>query len=111
MTAVRESACEVLVADPVGDVLPEDHRRQRDIARVDALGDDEDVRHDVPVLAGEPFAGAAEAGDHLVADEENSVAVADLADRLEVAIGGNDDPVRPDDGFEDDRCNLVGPSY
>src|SRR5687768_15054403 len=69
MTAVGESAREILVADPVGDLFPEDHRGQRDVARVDALGDDEDVWHDVPVLAGEPLAGATEAGDDLVANE------------------------------------------
>jgi hypothetical protein len=37
----------------------------------------------------------AEAGDHLVDDEEDLVAVADLADALEVAGGGSITPPTP----------------
>ena len=33
--------------------------------------------------------------------------VTDLADRLQVAVGRDDDSVRPDDGLEDDGCNRV----
>src|SRR5512132_3335165 len=33
--------------------------------------------------------------------------VADLADRLQVAVGRDDDPVRADDRLEDDRCDVL----
>jgi hypothetical protein len=36
------------------------------------------------------------------------VPVAGLADRLQVAVGRDDDPVRADDGLEDDRGDGVG---
>ena len=55
VAAVGEPAREVLVAHPVGDLLTHDHRAERDVARVDALGDREDVGDDVPVLAREPL--------------------------------------------------------
>src|SRR5439155_488328 len=44
---------------------------------------------------------AAEAGHHLVADEHDPVPVADLTDRLQVAVGRDDDPIRPGDRLED----------
>ena len=51
------------------------------------------VGHDVPVVDREPPAGAAEAGHHLVGDQQDAVAVADLAHALEVAVGRDEDPV------------------
>ena len=53
------------------------------------------------------LAGAAEAGHHLVADQQDAVAVADLADRLQVAVGRDDDPVRAGDRLEDDGGDGV----
>src|SRR5262245_40551726 len=103
MAGVGEAAGEVLVARPVRDRLADDHRAEWDVARVDPLRDAEDVGDDVPVLDAEPLARPAEAGHHLVGDQEDSVLVAHLADRLEVAVGRDDDAVRPGDGLEDDR--------
>ena len=57
-------------------------RAERHVAGVDPLRDGDDVGHDVPVLAGEPLAGAAEAGHHLVEDQQDAVAVAELAHAL-----------------------------
>ena len=94
MPGVREAAREEPVAHLVDDLAARDHRAERDVARVDPLRDGDDVRDDVPVLAREPPPGAAEAGHHLVEDQQDPVAVADLADRLEVAVGRRDDPVR-----------------
>jgi hypothetical protein len=108
MPAVGEPAGEVLVAHPVSELLPNDHRAERDVAGVDALGDGEDVGDDVPVLASEPLAGASEPRHDLVADQEDAVAVAHLSDRLQVALRRDDNPVRPDYRLEDDRGHLVG---
>ena len=85
----------------------DDHRAERDVAGVDALRDGEDVRHDVPVLAREPLARAPEPGHHLVEDEDDAVPVADLADRLEVAVRRDDDAVRPRDRLQDHRGDVL----
>ena len=68
----------------VGHVLGRDRRADRRVAAGQALGDRGDVRHDAPVLGGEHRPGAAEAGDHLVEDQQDPVAVADPADRRPV---------------------------
>ena len=107
MAGVGEPAGEEAVAQRLGDRLGDDHRPERHVAGVDALRDGEDVRDDVPVVAGEPLAGAAEAGHHLVQDQQDSVPVAGLSDRLQVAVGRDDDPVRADDGLEDDGGDRV----
>src|SRR5215210_7299338 len=109
VAAVGEPAREVLVLHPVGDRLPDDHGAEGHIARVDALGDREDVGHDIPVVHAEPLAGAAEPGHHFVADEQDPVPVADLADRLQVAVRRDDDPVRPDDRLHDHGGDRLGP--
>ena len=107
VAGVGEPAGEEAVAQLVGDRLGDDHRPERDVARVDPLRDREDVGDDVPVVAGEPLAGAAEPGHHLVEDQQDPVPVAGLADRLQVAVGRDDDPVRADDRLEDDGGDRV----
>ena len=109
MPRIREPAGEELVAHPVGDMRPEDHRAERDVARVDPLRHRDDVRDDVPVLAREPAAGPAEARHHLVEDEQDPVAVAHLADRLEVAVRRRDDAVRPGHGLQEHRGDGLRP--
>ena len=70
-----------LVADEgVGDILARDGSADGQVAAGEGFGDGEDVGLDAPVLRREPLAGAAEAGDDLIADEEDAVPVADLAD-------------------------------
>ena len=64
--------------------LRDDGAGQRDVGAGHRLGEGHDVRLDVPVAQGEPAAGASEAGDHLVGDEQHVVAVADLAQLGEV---------------------------
>ncbi len=109
MSRVGQPAGEELVAHPVRDVPAEDHRAERDVSRVDPLRDGDDVRDDVPVLAGEPAAGAAEARHHLVEDEQDPVAVAHVADRLEVAVRGRNDAVRPRHRLHEHRGDGLRP--
>jgi hypothetical protein len=61
-----------------------------------ATGDQ--VRRDAEGLRGEGLAGAAEAGDDLVEDQQDAVPVADLAQALQVALGGISTPVEPATG-------------
>ncbi len=107
MPRVREPAGEELVLDRLVHVLAHRHRAERHVARVDALRRRDDVRHDVPVLAREPAAGAAPARHHLVEDEQDPVPLRDLADRLEVAVGRVDEAVRADDRLHDHGGDRV----
>src|SRR5205085_5396391 len=61
-------------------------------------------------LGGEGLAGAPEATDHLVEDEQDTVLVANLAQALEIAFGWNQNPSRPRDGLDNagrDRAGTV----
>jgi hypothetical protein len=61
------------------------------------------------VLDGEVAAGAAEPGHHLVGDEEDTVAVADLPDAGQVARGSGDGPERgADDRLGDEGGDVLG---
>ena len=57
----------------------------------------------------EPPAGAAEAGDDLVGDEEHLVPVADLAHEREVVVGGIDHAAAAVDGLGDEGGHRVRP--
>ena len=67
---------------------------------------------DAPVLDGQPAAGAAVAGQHLVGDEQHVVAVADLADPLVVLRGPGPRAVtvEPMTGSAMNAAMLSGPS-
>ena len=64
----------------------DEHAAERDVAGRDRLGERREVGRDAVVVGGEPTAGAAEAGDDLVEDQVCAVLVAQLAQRLQVAI-------------------------
>ena len=103
VAAVREAAVEHPALHRLGDGVAHRDGAQRQVARRQALGHRHQVRHDVPVVDGEPAAGAAEARHDLVADHQDPVAVADLAHALDVAVGRDEDAVGADDGLEEDR--------
>ena len=69
--------------DPVGGKHSADHavRRGHSLRAGDQIGPDR------VAVAAEPLAEPAESGDHLIGAEQDSVAVADLADALEVPGG------------------------
>ena len=56
----------------------------------------------------EPAPGPPEAGHHLVGDHQDVVARADLANARDVAVGRDQDAVRPDDRLEEDRGDALG---
>ena len=68
----------------------DEHAAEREVARRDLLGEGGQVGRDAVVVGGEPAAGAAEAGDDLVEDEVRAVLVAQLAQRLQVAVRWRD---------------------
>ena len=61
------------------------HGADRHVAAAQALGDRHQVRADAVLLAGVQRAGAAHAAHHFVEDQQDAVAVADLAHALEIA--------------------------
>jgi hypothetical protein len=78
--AVEEGAllvrgAEEALVDPLG----RQRRRQRQVAAGEALGEAHQVGRHVLLLTGEHRPGAAEAGRHLVADQQHAEAVAELA--------------------------------
>jgi len=103
-----QAAGELVVLQPVGETFRHDDGAERQVTRRDALGHGHDVGDDVPVLAGEPASGAPEAGHDLVEDEQDVVAVADLADRSEVSVRRHEHAVRACHCLEDHRSDCVG---
>ena len=71
-------------------------------SRRDALGGSDQVRDDALVLAGEPRAGATEAGLDLVGDEDDAVLRGVVAQCLEEAGRGDDEPALTLDGLDQD---------
>ena len=84
------------------------HEAERPVAGGRALRRDEDVGAHAPVVEPEPAAGPAEAGHHLVGDEQDPVGPADLGDGRPVALGRlNGREGRPDDRFGDEGGDRV----
>ena len=94
-----------------GDFALGDGSRHRCVPAGKSLGDDHDVRNDVEVVDPEPAPGPTKAADHLVCNEQGTVAVADLADPGEVAGRRDDAAGCRHDRFEDDagRQFRIGP--
>jgi len=107
VTAVGESPWVHAVLEGVRNLLADDDATEWDITRVDALGEADEVGGDVPLVDGEPFTAATEAGHDLVAHHDDAVAVADLAHALQVAVRWNEDAVRADDGLHADHRHRV----
>ncbi len=98
---------EVVVLEVVGDFGGGGAEAERDVGRGDALGGDEDVGLYVPVIDGEPLAGAAPAGHHFVGDHEHAVAVADFAQARQIFGRRNQHSVGSDHRLDDDRGHVA----
>ncbi|CAB4885355.1 unannotated protein [freshwater metagenome] len=107
MPRVREPAWVRAFTECVGNALRDSHASQRQVARVHALREADEVWGDAPAIHGEPLAASTETTHHLVADHHDAVAVADVAYALEVAVRRYEDAVGSHDGLEDDRCDGV----
>ena len=107
MRLVGVAVREVVVLEVVGDLGCGGAEAERNIGRGDALGGDEDVGLHVPVIDGEPLAGAAPAGHHFVGDQQHAVAIADFAQAREVLGRRNEDAVGADDRLDDDGGHIA----
>ena len=82
MAVLEETAA---LADGAVDLAADQQRADRLVAGPQTLGHGEQVGGHAFGLAGEQRAGAAHAAHHLIEDQQHAVAIADLADALEVA--------------------------
>ena len=102
--AVLLGRAEEALVDP----LRRQGRGQRQVAAGQSLREAEQVRRDALLLAGEHRPGAAEAGRHLVADQQHAEAVAQLARSAQVARGVDQHPgCALDQRLDDHRGDLL----
>ena len=92
VTGVGEAVVELaaLVHQGLGDAVADQHAAERQVAAVDALGEGHEIGLDAVVLRAEPLAEPAEAGDHLVGDQQDAVLVADALDLRPVGVRRDD---------------------
>jgi hypothetical protein len=111
VTVVGETGPEDVVVEVAGDLLRDQHRAHRRIAGGQRLRHGDDVRLDAFVLDGEGAAGATQAGEDLVGDQQRPVAIArgaharEEAGRRDVHAVGAGDRLEEDGG---DRAPLAG---
>lgn len=98
------------LGDGRADALADQGRADRLIAGAQPLGDGHQVRRHALLLGGEQAAGAAHAAHHLVEDQEDAVAIADLAHALEIARhGGHRAERRADHRLGDEGHHVLRP--
>ena len=90
------------------DLLVHDGAREGGVCRGDALGEGNHVGCDVLRLYAEPVATAAEAGDHLVDEQQHVVLVTDLPDAGKVPLRGGVGAGGAADGLHHDGRDRVG---
>ncbi len=90
------------------DVPMHEHAAHGHGATVDRLGGGHDVRCHPELDGGEDRPGAAKAGDHLVEDQQDIVAGADLAQALQVTHRRRHHAAGADDGLHHHRANILG---
>ena len=91
----------------VGDLVVDQRRAEREIARGDRLGDRHHVRLHAPQPRARPGAGAAEAGHHLVRDQQDAVTVADLAHQRHEVVGRHDHPAGAEHRLHDEGGDRI----
>src|SRR5215831_2338042 len=89
------------------DVLRDDTGTEWHIAAADPFGQRQHVWSKVPVFEREAFAGAAEAGDDFVENEQHPILAADRLDRRPVFWRRHDGATRTHDRLADEGGNAV----
>ncbi len=93
--------------DRVVDALGYGNRAHRLRGVGQRLGHCHEVRRDAETLRREGLAGAAEAGDHLVEHQQDTVLVADFPQPLEIALGRNENAGRSGDRLDEARGDVL----
>ena len=81
--------------------LGDHHRAKREIAVGDGLGGAQEIRLHAPKARAGPCAGAAKGGDHLVGDQQNTIAAADRLDTRHEAGMRRDHAARAENWLHD----------
>ena len=102
MAVVGQASVENFVLKMLRDVMAHADRAQREIAGSQSLGHAEQIGNNLPVIDGEPLAGAAEARHDFVGDHQDAVLVAELAHAFEISIGRNENAVGAGHRLEDE---------
>src|SRR5437879_11858476 len=95
-----ESAAMVTGRKHRHDVFARQKCRDRQQAAAEGFAEDQAIRFDMLVVAGQQLAGAAPTGLYFVANKQDVMTRANFAARGQIAIGGHDDA-----GFALDRFN------
>lgn len=95
--------------DGVVDLVRDQGRAQRDIARGQPLGADQDIRRvAIKRFRREPFAQTAKTGNHLIGDIEHAVGLADLIHALVIAFGRDQHTAGAHDRLGDEGGDVIG---
>ena len=86
----------------------DDRGGHREIGARQALGERDDIGAQPVGAAAEPLAGAPEAGDHLIRDQQDVVAGQHLLHAGEIPLGRKQHAAGTHDGFRDEGGNRVG---
>src|SRR2546430_7298382 len=104
-----EPAIEDAVLEVLRDLRAYSNRAERDVTARQTLCHRDDVGHDIPMVDGKPLTGPAKSGHDLVANHQDAVPVAQIPYTLQVAIGRDQDPVRPSYRLQDEAGNGTRP--
>ena len=99
------------LCDGLVDFLRPDRSAHGDVAGCDRLGDRHHVWLHIEVLQREPLAGATEAGNHFVGDQQDFIAVANFAQAGEIVLGRRVNAAGALYGLGDHGCDGVGAFY
>ena len=108
MAGIGIAVVEFIGSDGRRHLVADDGPANRRVAGRQTLGDGHDMRLDAEGLAAEPVAGAAEAGDDLVGDQEDPVFVDDALDLGPIGRGRDDHAARALNGLGDEGRDLLG---
>ena len=92
----------------VGQLGAQDHRAHREQPRRQVLGADDRVGHEIIGDRAPGVARPPEAADDLIRDHRDAVLFQHRQDRLEIALGGRNDPARALNGFRKEARDGVG---
>ncbi|VBJ00879.1 Uncharacterised protein [Burkholderia pseudomallei] len=108
MPGVRHPVVELAVRDQrVGDPVRQRDRTHRHVTARQALGERHQVGREAEVLVREPFAGAPEAADHFVGDEQHVVLAADPLDLRPVRRRRKDHAARSLERLADEGRDVL----
>ena len=107
VAGVGQSTRKDSVVERCCDLIGDDHAAQRHVSGVRALGKNDQVGIDAPVVEGEPRAGAAEPGHHLIGDVDDAVLVAQRSYTIEIPGWRYEHSCGADDRFDHDRGHCA----